>query len=244
MIKLPNVNLPKIWKDSTCFIVGGGPSLRNMDLAPIHDKHVIGVNDSYQLGDWVDVVFFGDNPWYRHHRKDLQKFGGLKCCCLQIFGPNDDILQQAVTKDRIHVYRRGRRFGISPRPDRVAWNLNNGANAINLAYHLGATKVVLLGFDMHRGKRKPGDIDSYKYQDNWHSNHLRMKGRHPDQLEAKPMTTKASQAEDPGPYKAYLRCFPYIRDQAKGLGLTILNATPGSAIPEDIFPHIELKDTL
>ena len=53
-------NPPQIWKDQTAFILGGGPSLKDADLDLIHDRRVIGVNNAYQLGSWVDVCWFGD----------------------------------------------------------------------------------------------------------------------------------------------------------------------------------------
>ena len=51
---------PQIWKGQTVFILGGGPSLNEANLDLIHDRRVIGVNNAYQLGSWVDVCWFGD----------------------------------------------------------------------------------------------------------------------------------------------------------------------------------------
>ena len=51
---------PKIWKGGTAYIIGGGPSVNDADLSLIHDRRVIGVNNAYSLGGWVDVCWFGD----------------------------------------------------------------------------------------------------------------------------------------------------------------------------------------
>ena len=45
-------------------------------------------------------------------------------------------------------------MGLSKDPSRVH-GTNSGAQAVNLAYHLGATRIVLLGYDMqHTGGRR------------------------------------------------------------------------------------------
>ena len=51
---------PKMWNDKTVFVLGGGPSLNGTNLDLIRDERVIGANNAYQLGSWVDVCWFGD----------------------------------------------------------------------------------------------------------------------------------------------------------------------------------------
>lgn len=47
-----------------------------------------------------------------------------------------------------------RRLSLSRQPG-VVGGTNSGAQAVNLAYHLGATRIVLLGFDMkHTGGKR------------------------------------------------------------------------------------------
>ena len=84
MVKTDNYwTVQKLWPDSTVFIVGGGKSLNRTglqwnetnkgeilqaisnDLSCIHDKRVIGVNDSFKLGDWIDICFYGDTRYCR-----------------------------------------------------------------------------------------------------------------------------------------------------------------------------------
>ena len=65
----PFWSAPEMWRDETVFIIGGGPSLAEMDLSPIHSRPVIGVNNAYALGPWVDVIFFGDAHWWPHNKK-------------------------------------------------------------------------------------------------------------------------------------------------------------------------------
>lgn len=52
--------VPPIWSGGTAWIIGGGPSVKDLDLSPIHQYRVIGVNNAYQFGHWVDACWFGD----------------------------------------------------------------------------------------------------------------------------------------------------------------------------------------
>lgn len=146
-------NVPRMWEGVTVYILGGGHSLLEEKLELIHDKRVIGVNNSFMLGDWVDVCWFGDPRWYDWNIVDLSEFGGLKaCCCGALMG-----------KPGVKVLRRGKPMGIDLRANFISWNRSSGGSAINLAVHFGAKKIVLLGFDM-----KPSDDQG---ENNWHNLH-------------------------------------------------------------------------
>jgi hypothetical protein len=123
----------------------------------------------------------------------------------------------------IKGFNRGKPSGIEKRPGTIAWNGNTGASAINVAYHLGVKRVVLLGFEM---TSLNGDC-------NWHTEHLKMNPN----SEKKKLANGGSNC-----YGRYLKKFPDIVKDAKRLGLEILNATPGSVLLD--FPMVELKDVL
>lgn len=194
----------RIWPDSIVFILGGGPSLNGTNFDLIKDGHIIAVNNAYQLGDWVDVVWFGDARWYDWHREQLKSFDGLICHCAN----------SVRSPVRLKRLQRGKSTGIERRPHSVAWNRSSGASAINLAYHLGAKTVVLLGFDM---KRK---IVNGKPKNNWHEDHKTVTGNNP--------------------YPRFLSVFPMIKKDAEALGLEIINCTPNSELK--IFPMMSLEE--
>lgn len=129
----------------------------------LEDKKVIGVNDAFLLGTWIDVCWFGDNSWYENReyvREGLKEFPGLIVTCApRIF-----------SKPHIKWMTRQHRGGLTDKPGKVFWNLNSGMSAINLALHFGVKRVVLLGFDM--------DKDTKLYE-NWHNNHNPKKKSHP-----------------------------------------------------------------
>jgi len=155
--------VPKMWEGGECWIIGGGHSVpRQFDvpeniiqkvldgelpisayspyLSAIHQKHIIGVNIAYLLGNWVEIVFFGDNNFYFTQMEGLAKFPGLKITC----NPNADKIADNSVK---RLGRLGHK-GISNNPSYVCWNGNSGAAAISVAANAGAKRIILLGFDM------------------------------------------------------------------------------------------------
>lgn len=165
-----NWDVPNMWLDNTAYIIGGGESLNttglsptkknagfimdkmNEDLSIIKDKRVIGVNDAFLLGSWIDVCWFGDVRWHDWNREALLDFTGLKVCCCPTFGTHK--------KPGIMAVGRGNKLGLSVDSKIINWNKSSGASAINLAVLFGVKRIVLLGFDMDKISNN-----------NWHNNH-------------------------------------------------------------------------
>jgi len=228
-------NVPKLWTGSTVYIIGGGPSLKDFNWDLIKDKRVIGCNDAYRLGNWVDVCFFGDWGWWEKHKGDLvyekvawekgthsfpglATYAGLKVSCAT--HPIKDRSIRRLRRDLLH--------GICMKPDSVCWNNSTGGSAINLAAKFGAKKIVLLGFDMKLSKDG---------KSNWHPN-----------LCNKPNPNvynkfKYGNFED-ADFVKYQGgpefIFQKIRKDAEELGIEILNAGPDSDLLA--FPMVDIKD--
>lgn len=208
--------LPPLWKGRTAYILGGGPSLLGMDYCLglkglLKDRRVIGVNNAFKFGSWVDICWFGDTGWFRWNFKELAKYPGLKVTCHPGFLTERELFGHGVL-----VVGRGKSNGIETKKGYIAWNRSSGACAINFAYHLGVRRIILLGFDMH------SDGASH----NWHKEH---KGRSVSNLKF-------------NPYKRFLKPFNDIKEEAKALGLEILNATVGSALTA--FPVVNIRDVV
>jgi hypothetical protein len=228
---VPIWDVPNLWPGGECWIIGGGSSMPRQFgvpedtiqkvmtrevgydayspyLAKIHDKHIIGINNAYWLGPWVDVLFFGDCPWYVKHRLALAEFPGLKVSCCPRFANSPKSIEG------IKGLRRNpdRRLGITPNKRKLSWNGNSGAAAINLAVHFGAKRIALLGFDMRPGK------DGKTHSHSLHG------------------VTK------PKTFERHLRGFPQIAEDAKALGVEIINASPDSAV--DVFPRVSVEELL
>ena len=160
------------------------------------------------LGNWVDFIYFGDSAWYLVHREGLKRHPKISVSSHPRFSKPDARKEVGLK----YLARDGaKRFGISTKPGHVSWNGNSGASAINLAVHLGARRVLLLGFDMKAEGQNT----------HWHGGH------------------------DPRvnpPFKRHLLCFPYVQEDARRLGVEILNVCPDSAI--DVFPKVRLEEVL
>jgi len=145
-----NVVIPvkPLWSGEDVFIIGGGPCLKGVDL----DKllvgfKVLGINDGY-LYDCCDACYFGDTVWWSHHKEALKSFRGEIYSTSGVFDPTIhhlDLVPSGFTADK----------------DKVAWNANSGMAGINLACHLGAKRIFLLGFQMDFGEGG---------ESNWHKN--------------------------------------------------------------------------
>ena len=173
-------HVPRMWQGGECWIIGGGPSMPRqfgvpedviqavMDkkripaayspyLTLIHDRHVIGINNAYLIGTWIDILFFGDNSWYLIHRRKLARWPKIKVTCNPRFDAKKHGLEgiKYVAKDNSHKH------GISGAQATVAWNGNSGCAAISLGAHLGVRRIILLGFDMQMEGRSS----------HWHGSH-------------------------------------------------------------------------
>lgn len=104
--------------------------------------------------------------------------------------------------------------GLSLDPHRLALGKNSGYQAINLAVHFGAETIILLGYDMQ---------PSHDGRHHWHEPHPG--DRHPG-------------------YRRCLDAFATLKEPLTQLGVTVLNASRVSAIPDSIFPRVSLPEVL
>jgi len=177
--------VPKIWEGEDVWILGGGPSVTKQFQIPenivadvvagrllpnayssymeaIHNKHVIGINVSYLIGDWIDMLFFGDIGFLLPRISSIANFPGLKISCHPQIEQYNWI--KFLPHNREHIK------GISPNPKMVSWNGNSGAAAISIAANAGAKRIFLLGFDMR--------LDGESNNQHWHDIYRRNGVKH------------------------------------------------------------------
>lgn len=194
---------PPMWEGETAYVIGGGPSVRGMRLEVLRRKCVIGVNQAFALGPWVDVCWFGDQRWFAWNVEALRAYPGLTVTCANA------MRERRNRPAWVHwMVRDETAAGLTKRPGVIRWNSNSGASAVNLALHFGAARVVLVGFDMRRTEGAPND--GHNYHDEHTPHHTPKKNV----------------------YDRFMKRWPAIAADAKRFGLEILNATPGSAIEE------------
>jgi hypothetical protein len=220
-----------MWPESTVYIIGGGESLKAMASVPLEekdpkivaeglrryfeprlwDKRVIGVNDAVMLGPCVDVLFFGDVRFYWRNQAAVDAFGGIKVSLnLRVEGYEHETIEG---RKGINIMQRGGLRGLEKERTHLAWNRSSGGAAINLAVHLGARRIILLGFDMKTGV---------------HTSHFA------------PNAAKPTLKDET--FEGWRDTMNHLASVLKAIGVTVLNATPGSALKA--FPMVDFEATL
>ena len=147
--------VPRVWPGETAVICASGPSLTAADVEYCRGKaRTIAINTTLLLMPWADAFHACDLRVYRWHAAAVRAFQGLKFTMER--DPADDF-GGAV------LLRNGGIWGLSTEDPTVIRNgRNSGYQAINIAYFLGCSRVILLGFDMQKG---PDGVT------HWHGDH-------------------------------------------------------------------------
>lgn len=195
---------PPIWKGSTAFLLGGGPSLSEVDLDLLRGRNVIVINRTFRLAPWAPVLYFCDRHWWTVDGKEvIEKFGGLIVTISQTLHP------------RVKVMRNVGHSGMSLNPSCLKHGTNSGYQAINLAYHFGVKRIVLLGYDM-----KVGETVTHAH------------GGYGMELDAMQHVLQ----------KRMLPYFPLLVEPLRAAGVEVINATEGTAL--ECFPKMSLSEVL
>jgi hypothetical protein len=149
--KTPIPNLLEESEDKTIYIIGGGPSLKEFNWKLLEGKNVLCVNRAFQVVPWALATFWTDSRFYRWYQTELKEFNGIKVACRY---------SQLYDKDVILVKSTGG-HSIDLDAHCVKAGNNSGYGALNVAFHLGAKKIYLLGYDMWSDAGKTHWHDGY-----------------------------------------------------------------------------------
>lgn len=156
---------------------------------------------------WADVNYFADARWWSWHREkpEFQAFRGQRVTIEGGDGNCDPAsraaLHEALARNEVWWLHNHSSTHLSDRPNGLATGMNSGYQALNLAILAGASKVLLLGYDMKAGA---GGVQ------HWFGNH--------------PVV------ENPGIYSAFLNCFRKVAPRIQALGVKVINCSPDSAL--------------
>lgn len=170
--------------------LGGGPSLSRADVEACRHCLTIAINNSIDLAPWADVCFAADFSWW-DARRGLPYYRGLRVG-MEPWSSN--------------AYPAVRRFlnagptGLSRDPERLCTGQNSGYAAINLAVLMGATAILLLGYDM-----QPAADGTH----HWHPAHPG--DRHPN-------------------YRRCIAAFDTLKEPLTQLGVQVYNCNPSSQV--------------
>lgn len=183
------ISVPRLWPDSTVVLLATGPSLTQADVDYCRDKaHVIAINDAYKLAPWAEILYGCDRRWWLAH-PDTTAFAGEKYGLQPVKGRGD-----------IRILRNTGPTGLELDPTGLKTGRNSGYQAIGLAVHLGAKQIVLLGYDMRRGKDgKTHFFGEHKWP-------------------------------GAPPFQTFLTSFSTLEHPLKDRGIDVVNCTPGSAL--------------
>jgi hypothetical protein len=186
---------PRLWPESTIVCLASGPSLTVEDVAIVEQAHaagqvrVIAVNTTYRRALWADVLYACDAAWWRWWR-GAPDFAGLKFA-----------LQSECAKwPGVVVLNNTGAIGLERNPCGLRNGRNSGYQAINLAVHLGARRIILVGYDMQDAE---GGVQ------HWHE-------PHPNRSAP--------------PYAKCLQFFGTLVEPLEALGVEVVNATRETAL--------------
>lgn len=135
-----------MWTDETVVIIGGGPSLTQDQIDYVKGRaNTIGINDAYRIAPWIDILYACDLKWWTWHR---DKTVDLRCLKIT---PDKEAAERF--KDLTYV-EGSHTEGLSLKSNTIHYGKNGGYQAINLAAHTGAKKIVLIGFDQRFPKNQ------------------------------------------------------------------------------------------
>lgn len=213
--------VPTMCMGETIYILAGGPSLRGFNSQALWGKQVITINDSWRLYPAAKIHYFCDHHWWQEQialNRPIcaEPVAGFRLrfhdqiyCGLWVTGN-----WRFADHPQVRCLALSGQHGLEKDPGKLCHGSNSGYQAINLAYHLGAKRIVLLGYDM-----KVSD----KGRTHWHQENR------PDDF--------ASILKN-----SMLPHFDTLVAPLKEAGVEVINATPDSALT--CWPYQPLEELL
>ncbi|CBG89349.1 hypothetical protein [Citrobacter rodentium] len=135
-------------KNSVIACAASGPSLTLADCQLLYEAEIpiIAVNDSWRVAPFCSAIYAADFAWWREHASKIPVTAARWC---------------GSRYTAIH-------FGISYLQTAIPGSFNSGQRAIELAATLGASRILLLGYDC-----------SLKRGIHWHGAHAAGRLRNP-----------------------------------------------------------------
>jgi hypothetical protein len=192
------------WKGETAAILASGPSMTRAQADAVRGKcRVIAVNNQGidtdcdgvlvpAFAPWADILFAADAKWWRCYHKRALQFAGRKVTVKATLPwPEIYCLKQSDTHPTF-----------DPRPTHLVSGGNSGYMALHLAVHLGATRIVLLGFDMKEGRNR---------RRHWFGNH-------------------AAKLNSRGNFTGWIRAFEKFAKVLNHMNIEVVNCSPDTAL--------------
>lgn len=142
------MKVPCLYQDEVAVLFATGPSLTKEQVELVRPYHAsgkvraFGCNDSYKIVDYLDVHYACDSAWWDVH----------ETAPLEALAPTAHIWTQcakSATRLRINHIKGSYTRGLYIKSnDHIHFGHNSGFQLLNLAYHYGIRKFILLGYNM------------------------------------------------------------------------------------------------
>jgi hypothetical protein len=192
------------WTGEACAIVASGPSVGHVNHKALEGRiRTIAIKENIDICPWAEMVYGCDWAFWRN-REGMPDYAGLK----------------VAWKSKSEMVRVVRIVGeanqlMTAEPGLIGSGGNSGFQALNMAIQFGATRILLLGFDM-----------SDQYGVHWF-------GRSQGDGRAQPSRFN---------FQRWRVAFAVAATQLQGLGVQVLNASPLTALT--CFPVVTVEDAL
>lgn len=189
----------------TVVICCPGPSLKKEQVDQARDRghFMIMVGNAWRMNPYADVLYHCDDSWWIFH-EGVQGFLGDRKYSLEQTSYHD------VEKLEISPNEKG--FDLNY--PYIVHGANSGYQALNLALHYGAKKVIFLGLDLKSGPNGEHNID----------------GDHPPQIKRDWLVDM------------YIENFNNSVQYLENMGITVYNCNLDSAL--NCFPKVELSNVI
>jgi hypothetical protein len=142
-------NIQPEWQGETAYIVAGGPSVKSENLELLKGKRVIAINSSYEAVPFADLLFFADSRWWNNNVDHLANWAGRIATVSTRFTDSRFLrLRRRVPNTEPRKGPIGP--GLAIEPNAVVACRTSLQGGMNIAFHLGANRIVLIGADMGR----------------------------------------------------------------------------------------------
>lgn len=188
--------IPRLFAGRSVAVFGGGPSLTAAQVAACRGRvAAVAINNAGYLAPWADLLWFCDERWALRHLELVRGFAGSVACL------ENEAFCRTHRPDALRVRNLGR-SGFHPHPDGIKTGGNSGYQALHLLAHMGAARVILLGYDMRLGA---GGAT------HWHAGH---------EWPGAPTRWRDEMLPE----------FPALAAALQARGVEVVNCTPGSAL--------------
>jgi hypothetical protein len=142
-------SVPRIWEGQTVAVLASGKSMSKAVADQVHGYGLpaIAVNKTWELAPWAQMLYAADSLWWEQNRVE---FAGLK------ISVNDG----GTLHKGVHRLKQTGYQGFDPDPSCIRTGGNSGYQAVHVAAHAGAKRILLCGFNMggphwHKEHRAP-----------------------------------------------------------------------------------------